>query len=199
MTSLNQRLTDMATAIGARFRNIETALGATVTTSVFTSGTNGLAPASGGGTTNFLRADATWDAPTASLASQANNTVLGNVSGSSATPSALTQAQLAGLAISPVTTQSGTSYTALIGDANTYIRFTNASAVTFTIPLNASVAFPVNTVIEMEQAGAGTLTVAAAGGVTINSRASHFSLAGQFGVAALKKVATDTWTLTGDI
>lgn len=30
---------------------------------VFTSGLNGLAPASGGGTSNFLRADGTWAAP----------------------------------------------------------------------------------------------------------------------------------------
>jgi len=30
---------------------------------VFTSTVNGLAPASGGGTTNFLRADGTWAAP----------------------------------------------------------------------------------------------------------------------------------------
>jgi hypothetical protein len=30
---------------------------------VFTSSLKGLAPASGGGTTNFLRADGTWAAP----------------------------------------------------------------------------------------------------------------------------------------
>lgn len=33
----------------------------------FTSSTKGLAPASGGGTTNFLRADGTWTAPTATV------------------------------------------------------------------------------------------------------------------------------------
>jgi hypothetical protein len=36
---------------------------ATVLLDVFTSGLKGLAPASGGGTTNFLRADGTWAAP----------------------------------------------------------------------------------------------------------------------------------------
>lgn len=106
-----------------------------------------------------------------------------------------------GAAYSPtvVSSQSGTSYTAVIGDANGYIRFTNGSPVTFTIPPNSSVAFPVDTVIEMEQAGAGALTVAAGSGVTINSRGTDLTLAGQYGVAALKKVATDTWTLTGDL
>jgi len=39
---------------------------ATTLLDVFTSALKGLAPASGGGTTNFLRADGTWAAPTAS-------------------------------------------------------------------------------------------------------------------------------------
>jgi hypothetical protein len=96
-------------------------------------------------------------------------------------------------------TQSGTSYTAAATDGNTYIRFTNASAVTFTIPPNSSVAFPTDTEITIEQAGAGALSVAAGSGVTINSRASDLTLAGQFSVAFLKKVATNTWTLNGDL
>ena len=38
-----------------------------VTYSVFTSSTNGLTPASGGGTTNYLRADAAWASPTGGI------------------------------------------------------------------------------------------------------------------------------------
>jgi hypothetical protein len=98
-----------------------------------------------------------------------------------------------------VSTQTGTTYTAALTDANDYIRFSNASSITFTIPPNSSVAFPIGTVIEVEQAGAGALSVAAGSGVTINSRGSDLTLAGQYSVAALKKVATDTWTLTGDL
>jgi hypothetical protein len=100
---------------------------------------------------------------------------------------------------SAVSTQTGTSYTAVLGDANTYIRFTNASAVSFTIPPNSSVAFPVNTLIEVEQAGAGALSFVAGTGVTLNSRASDLTLAGQYAVAFAKKVATDTWTVNGDL
>lgn len=100
---------------------------------------------------------------------------------------------------SAVSTQSGTTYTAVLGDANTYIQFTNASSITFTIPSNASVAFPVGTVIEMEQAGAGALSVAAGAGVTVNSRSSDLTLAGQYAVAFVKKVATNTWTMNGDL
>lgn len=85
----------------------------------FSSTLKGAAPASGGGTANFLRADGTWAAPAGSgtvtsisastgiavspspitgagsvaLANVGNNTVLGNVSGGSAAPIPLNTAQ----------------------------------------------------------------------------------------------------------
>lgn len=98
-----------------------------------------------------------------------------------------------------VLTQVGTAYTAQLSDENNYIRFTNGSAVTFTIPANATVAFPVGTVIEFEQAGAGALTIAAAAGVTIDSRAADYTLAGQYATGFVKKVDVNTWTLGGDL
>jgi uncharacterized protein YqgV (UPF0045/DUF77 family) len=100
---------------------------------------------------------------------------------------------------SSVSTQAGSAYTAVLADANTYIRFTNAGAVVFTIPANSAVAYPIGTVIEVEQAGAGGLTVAGAGGVSLLSRGSDFTLAGQNAVAAVRKVGTDTWVLAGDL
>lgn len=100
---------------------------------------------------------------------------------------------------SAVFNQTGTSYTAALGDANSYVRFANASPVSFTIPPNSSVAFPVGTVIEFEQAGAGAVTVVAGSGVTINSRSSDLTLAGQYAVAFVKKVATNTWIMNGDL
>jgi hypothetical protein len=108
-------------------------------------------------------------------------------------------AAIRALLVAPVTTQAGTSYTAVLADANSYITFTNGSAVTFTIPPNSSQPFPIGTVIEIEQAGAGALSVAAGAGVTINSRAADLTLAGQYGVAFIKKKATDTWTFNGDL
>lgn len=42
-----------------------TAAEATLLVDIFTSVLKGLAPPSGGGTTNFLRADGTWSAPVA--------------------------------------------------------------------------------------------------------------------------------------
>lgn len=51
-----------STAAGRAFLTVATAAAQTALLDVFTSGAKGLAPASGGGTTNFLRADGTWAA-----------------------------------------------------------------------------------------------------------------------------------------
>jgi len=98
-----------------------------------------------------------------------------------------------------VRAQAGVAYTAAAGDAGAYIRFTSSAATALTVPPNSAVALPVGTMIEIEQAGAGALSVVAGAGVTINSRGGDLVLAGQYAVAALKKVATDSWTLTGDL
>lgn len=69
----NTKLATVATGtlhgrVTAGTGNVENLTGTQATTllDVFTSALKGLAPASGGGTTNFLRADGTWAAPTAS-------------------------------------------------------------------------------------------------------------------------------------
>ena len=104
-----------------------------------------------------------------------------------------------GLAFSSVSAQSGTTYTLVLGDANTvYVTLNNASAITLTVPPNSSVAFPVGTTLTFEQTGAGQVTVTEGAGVTINQHASEtLLLDGQYSVATLVKTATDTWTLTG--
>ena len=94
--------------------------------------------------------------------------------------------------------QTGTTYTLALSDAGKMVTLSNASAITLTIPTNASVAFPVNTRIDILQYGAGQVTVAGAG-VTINSSGSKLKLTGQYSGASLWKKATDTWVLIGDI
>jgi len=58
-----------ATDLGytAATRVLTSSTGADVTLPLVSSGDAGLTPASGGGTTNFLRADGTWTAPTGGL------------------------------------------------------------------------------------------------------------------------------------
>jgi hypothetical protein len=163
----------------------------------------------------------TIDSAAVSLSKMANlaaNSIIGNNTGSAATPIALTASQvktllslvvgtdvqaystkLAAIAANTVTTDSSTARTAALADADTFIRFTSSSAVTFTIPPNSSVEFPVGTQIEFSQSGSGAVSVAAGAGVTINSRAADLTLAGQYAVAFVKKVATDTWIMNGDL
>jgi hypothetical protein len=93
-----------------------------------------------------------------------------------------------------VETETATSYTLTLGDSDKYKRFNNTSEITITIPLNSSVAFPIGTVIDIEQMGIGQITVVGSSGVTINSFEGEKS-AGQYWVMGLKKVGTDVWTL----
>jgi len=79
------------------------------------------------------------------------------------------------------------------------VTLSNASAITLTVPANSSVAFPVNTRIDLLQYGAGQVTVAAGAGVTIYSKGSALKMSAQYAGATLWKKATDTWVLVGDI
>ena len=96
-------------------------------------------------------------------------------------------------------TVSGTTKTLALSDAGTYQDCTNATGTTITVPPNSSVAFPIGTEIIFEQNGAGTITFVAGSGVTINSVDSNLDIGNQYGTVALKKKATDTWTLFGDL
>jgi len=94
--------------------------------------------------------------------------------------------------------QSG-NYTLVIGDRNKHILYTGAGGHTITIPANASVAFPVGTVIAFVTSASGgttiaittdTLTLAGAG--TTGSR----TLAAASMASALK-IGTASWIISG--
>lgn len=91
------------------------------------------------------------------------------------------------------------AYTAQLADRYRYLRFTNAGAVTFTIPPEADVAFPAGALIEFEQAGDGIVTLTAGAGVTLNSRDGALATAGKFSTAQAKYVGANTWTIIGDV
>ena len=98
-----------------------------------------------------------------------------------------------------VNTQTGTSYTLVLADAGKQVERSNAAANTLTVPPNSSVAFPVGTIINWSQEGAGLTTIVAGSGVTITSRGALLASAGQYAEGSLRKTGTDTWRLTGDI
>ena len=94
--------------------------------------------------------------------------------------------------------QTGTTYTTVLSDAGKIVEISNASAITLTIPTNASVAYPVGTQITILQTGAGQITVAAPSGGTLNATPGT-KLRTQWSSATLLKRATDTWVLIGDL
>jgi len=102
-----------------------------------------------------------------------------------------------GSSYSTVRTQSGTTYTLVLGDAGDYIQTTSTTAVTITVPAQSSVTWAADTEIYFEQNNTGQITIAGAVGVTINSSETLKSFA-RYSVIALKRVAENVWTLTGE-
>jgi hypothetical protein len=94
--------------------------------------------------------------------------------------------------------QTGTSYTTVLADAGKLVECSNTSAITVTVPLNSSVAYPVGTQIMLLQTNTGQVTVVGAGGVTINA-SPGLKLRTQWASATLIKRAENTWVLVGDI
>ena len=132
----------------------------------------------------------------------ANNTVLANVSGSTAGPTATSALSMLGLLNTPTCdAQTGTTYTLVLTDANTCVTMNNASSNTLTIPTNASVAFPVGTSITIEQLGAGITTISPAAGVTLESQqygassSISYALVGAYDFAQFRQTAANTWIL----
>jgi hypothetical protein len=93
--------------------------------------------------------------------------------------------------------QTGTTYTLVLTDNGRLVTLDNANAITVTVPLNSSVAFATGAIVNLQQIGAGQVTVAGASGVTVN--ATGTKTRAQWSAASLVKTGTDTWTLIGDI
>lgn len=103
-------------------------------------------------------------------------------------------AELFTLANNAINVQTGTSYSALLADANNTVTMNNASASTFTI---ASGIFAVGTVLTVIQLGAGQITLTASG-VTINTPSSLTTRA-QYSTVSVIQVATNVWVAAGDL
>lgn len=101
-----------------------------------------------------------------------------------------------------VNAQTGTTYTFVLadGDGETLVTFDNAGAITATIPANASVPYPVGTILSGAQLGGGLVTLAGATGVTINGTTpGSEASAGQWSSWSLVKLATDSWLASGGL
>jgi hypothetical protein len=95
--------------------------------------------------------------------------------------------------------QKTASYTlSALTERDSMIEMGSASALTLTVPSNATVAWPVGTSIDILQTGAGQVTIAAGAGVTVNGTPG-LKLRTQWSGVTLFKRATDTWVVYGDL
>lgn len=104
-----------------------------------------------------------------------------------------------------INTQTGTTYTTVLSDNGKIVTLNNASAISVTIPTNASVAYPIGAQINLAWitgAGQPTITAVTPGTTTILSTGATSTgpkLRAVNAVATCVKIATDIWLVTGDI
>jgi hypothetical protein len=98
--------------------------------------------------------------------------------------------------------QSNTTYTLVLTDNGRLVTLNNASPITVTVPLNSSVAFATGAIINIQQIGAGAVTIQGASGVTITSTGATATAPvtrAQYSAASIIKTGTDSWTVIGDL
>ncbi len=98
--------------------------------------------------------------------------------------------------------QTGVTYTFVLADNGKLVTLSNASAITATVPTNASVAYATGAIINIQQIGAGQVTIVGDTGVTITSTgatATTPKTRAQYSAASIVKTGTDSWTVIGDI
>jgi hypothetical protein len=95
--------------------------------------------------------------------------------------------------------QTGTTYTLVIADLGKLVTLSNASPITLTVPPSV---FATGNIINIQQIGAGQVTLAQGAGVTITSTGATSSapkLKKQFSAASIICTASNTFTVIGDL
>ena len=102
-----------------------------------------------------------------------------------------------------INAQTTTAYVTVASDAGAFITVSNASANTFKIPTNASVAYAVGTTIQVINIGAGVCTMSAVTPATTTILSAGAVAASptiaQYKAAQFVKVSTDAWYCFGAI
>ena len=98
--------------------------------------------------------------------------------------------------------QTGTTYQPVLTDQyQVLVTRSNAAASTMVIPANATVAFPVGTVITVLNKGAGLVSVSGAVGVTILSAGAVAAIPtlAQYKSCAIMQTSANNWYVVGAI
>lgn len=148
------------------------------------------------------------------LATQSTNTIVGNMSGSTASPTAMATSLFCGTDGNhfacgndsrfggPTQNSQSTGYTLVLTDAGgqVYHPTSDTTARTWAIPANSSVAFPVGTKVELvNDCSAGVITLNITTDVLVwfpTGSTGSRSIAA-CGMATLTKVGTTRWAITG--
>jgi hypothetical protein len=85
-----------------------------------------------------------------------------------------------------------------LNERDSIIEVSKGSATTLTIPTDGTVNYPVGTTLDIIQTGSGQVTIAGAGGVTVNATPG-LKLRTQWSSATLLKRASNTWLVFGDL
>jgi hypothetical protein len=97
-----------------------------------------------------------------------------------------------------IRTLTATDHTLEAVDLGSIVETTGSSAVTVTIPDEATVAFETGALVNVTQVGAGVATVLAVAGVSLNGVVGgSVALIGQWSGAALTKRGADAWVIQG--
>lgn len=94
-------------------------------------------------------------------------------------------------ALTTDTTARTGDYTLALTDRDKVVLMNNTATATVTVPLNSSIAFPIGSTVYVYRANTGTVTLAAAVGVTL-SKTGNFGANEQI---TLRKRATDSWVV----
>ena len=121
-----------------------------------------------------------------------------------ATGDVLSAAMFNGLVSYTINTQSGATYTLASTDQyQVLVIASNASTKTFSIPTDATYAFPNGTAITVLNSGAGALTINAvtSGTTTVTSAGATSArpTVAQYKAAVCIKTATNAWTVVGAV
>lgn len=95
--------------------------------------------------------------------------------------------------------QTGTTYTLVAADLGKLVTLSNASGITLTVPPSV---FATGNIINIQQIGAGQVTLAQGAGVTITSTGASSSapkLRSQFSAASIVCTGSNTFTVIGDL
>ena len=135
--------------------------------------------------------------PTSGVLTNCTGTASGLTAGNISSSATITTP----IIVQSINAQTTTAYVTVASDAGAIVTVSNASANTFKLPTNASVAYAIGSTITLIQIGAGATTISAVtpGTTTVLSTGATAAspVLAQYKSATCIKTATDTWYVVG--